>query len=348
MTTDDPTAGGDPLLSVEGLHTHIPTPDGTVRAVDGVTFDIEAGETVCLVGESGSGKTLTCDSIVQLLPAPDTDLFGEAVFDGENVVTMDEKRMQSIRGNRIAYVFQNAQSALDPVYTIGDQITEAMAFHDDVSDAKARKRAVDLLREVGLSRPEERVEQYPHELSDGMCQRAAIAIALAAEPDLLIADEPTSALDVTIQARIIELLERIQSERDLSMLLVTHDLRVVSALADRVVVLFDGTVVERGPLENLYAEPGHPYTQALFRSFTGERGRADVTNAAPPPDGCRFRNECPHAVDACAGDPPSFYQVSDDPSHEAACVFHAPAHDRSTVMADAPQFGDTATEESDD
>ena len=348
MTTDDPTAGGDPLLSVEGLHTHIPTPDGTVRAVDGVTFDIEAGETVCLVGESGSGKTLTCDSIVQLLPAPDTDLFGEAVFDGENVVTMDEKRMQSIRGNRIAYVFQNAQSALDPVYTIGDQITEAMAFHDDVSDAKARERAVDLLREVGLSRPEERVEQYPHELSDGMCQRAAIAIALAAEPDLLIADEPTSALDVTIQARIIELLERIQSERDLSMLLVTHDLRVVSALADRVVVLFDGTVVERGPLENLFAQPGHPYTQALFRSFTGERGRADVTNAAPPPDGCRFRNECPHAVDACAGDPPSFYQVGDDPSHEAACVFHGPAHDRSTVMADAPQFGDTATEESDD
>jgi len=345
MTTRDPTADGDPLLAVEDLHTHIPTPDGVVRAVDGVSFDIERGESVCLVGESGSGKTLTCDSIVRLVPSPDADLFGEATFDGENLVTAGEKRMRSVRGNRIAYVFQNAQSALDPVYTIGDQIREAMTFHEAVDNTEARRRAVDLLREVGLSRPEDRVDQYPHEFSDGMSQRAAIAIALASEPDLLIADEPTSALDVTIQARIIELLQRIQAERDLSMLLVTHDLRVVSALADRVVVLFDGTVVERGPLESLYAEPGHPYTQALFRSFTGERGRADVTNADPPPDGCRFRNECPHAVEACAGDQPSFNRVGEVRDHEAACIFHRPDRDRSTVMADAPQFGDNATEE---
>jgi peptide/nickel transport system ATP-binding protein len=345
MTTRDLTRDGDPLLSLEDLHTHIPTTDGVVRAVDGVTFDVESGETVCLVGESGSGKTLTCDSVVGLVSHSDADTFGEVSFDGRNLVTLGEKPMRSVRGNRIAYVFQNAQGALDPVYTIGDQIREAMTFHDDVSDTEGRQRAVELLTEVGLSRPGERVDQYPHELSDGMCQRAAIAIALAPEPDLLIADEPTSALDVTIQARIIELLEQIQSERDLSLLLVTHDLRVVSALADRVVVLFDGTVVERGSLESIFTQPGHPYTQALLRSFTGERARPDVTNADPPPDGCRFRNECPHAIEACAGEPPSFYRVGDPADHEAACVFHGPEHDRSAVMADAPQFGEPTANE---
>jgi peptide/nickel transport system ATP-binding protein len=339
----------EPLLSVEDLHTHLDTADGLLKAVDGVTFDIDPGETVCLVGESGSGKSLTCDSIMGLVSHLDVDTFGTVEFDDQNLVTLGNSEMRSIRGNRISYVFQNSQGALDPVYTIGDQIVEAMAFHEDVDKGEARERAIELLRTVGLSRPEERVDQYPHEFSDGMCQRAAIAIALAAEPDLLIADEPTSALDVTIQARIIDLLERIQRERDLSMLLVTHDLRVVSALADRVVVLFDGTVVERGPVEALYANPGHPYTQALFRSFTGDSQRADVTNADKPADGCRFRNECPHAIDACAGEEPPFWQVGDAAGHEAACVFHSPEHDASTVMADTPQFGTQQTlEETDD
>jgi len=339
----------DPLLSVEDLHTHLDTVDGLLKAVDGVTFDIDHGETVCLVGESGSGKSLTCDSIMGLVSHLDADTFGTVEFDDQNLVTLDNSEMRSIRGNQISYVFQNSQGALDPVYTIGDQIIEAMAFHEDVDKGEARERTIELLRTVGLSRPEERVDQYPHEFSDGMCQRAAIAIALAAEPDLLIADEPTSALDVTIQARIIDLLERIQRERDLSMLLVTHDLRVVSALADRVVVLFDGTVVERGPVDALYSNPGHPYTQALFRSFTGDSQRADVTNADKPPDGCRFRNECPHAIDACAGEEPPFWQVNESAGHEAACVFHSPEHDASTVMADAPQFGTQETlEETDD
>lgn len=336
------------LLSVEDLHTHLHTDDGLVKAVDGVTFDIEPGETVCLVGESGSGKTLTCDSIMGLVPHSDADTFGTISFDGQNLVTLGDKELQSIRGNRISYVFQNAQGALDPVYTIGDQIVEAMQFHSDIGDQAGKERAVELLRTVGLSRPEERVEQYPHEFSDGMCQRVGIAIGLAAEPDLLIADEPTSALDVTIQARIIELLQEIQRERDLSMLLVTHDLRVVSALADRVVVLYDGSVAERGSLEELYAQPGHPYTQALLRSFTGAPGRRDVTNAEPPEDGCRFRNECPHAIDACAGDEPDFWPVNGAAEHEAACVFHGPEYDEATVMEDAPRFGTAHVEETDD
>jgi len=328
-----------PLLSVEDLHTHLSTESGLVRAVDGVSFEVDHGETVCLVGESGSGKTLTCDSITGLVSHSAADTFGRVEFDGKNLVTLSETAMRSIRGDRIAYVFQNAQGALDPVYTIGDQIVEAMSFHGNVGDAEGRERAVDLLRTVGLSRPEERVDQYPHEFSDGMCQRAALAIGLAAEPDLLIADEPTSALDVTIQARIIDLLQRIQAERDLALLLVTHDLRVVSALADRVVVLYDGTVAERGALSEMFESPGHPYTQALMRSFTGDRGRADVTNADPPEDGCRFRNECPHAVEACAGEQPSFYGVGGADEHEAACIFHGPEYDAATVMADAPRFG---------
>jgi peptide/nickel transport system ATP-binding protein len=329
----------DPLLTVDGLHTHLPTEDGLVKAVDGVSFEIEHGETVCLVGESGSGKTLTCDSITGLVPHHDPDVFGEIEFDGQNLVTLPEKQFRSIRGNRIAYVFQNSQSALDPVYTIGDQIVEAMQFHDDVGDSEGRDRAVDLLRTVGLSRPEERVDQYPHEFSDGMAQRAAIAIALAAEPDLLIADEPTSALDVTIQARIIDLLERIQRERDLSLLLVTHDLRVVSALGDRVVVLYDGTVVERGSLEDVFARPGHPYTQALLRSFTGDGQRTEVTHGRRPDEGCRFRYECPHAIDDCAVEQPPFQRVDDSDTHEAACIFHAPDRDASTVMDGAPSYG---------
>ncbi|WP_254841097.1 ABC transporter ATP-binding protein [Natronomonas marina] len=330
----------DALLTVEDLQTHLPTADGLVRAVDGVDFTVERGETVCLVGESGSGKTLTCDSITGLVGHPDADISGRVAFDERDLLAAGESTMRSVRGDRIGYVFQNAQSALDPVYTVGEQIVEAMSFHDTVDGTEGRERAVELLRTVGISRPEQRVDQYPHEFSDGMCQRAAIAIGLAAAPDLLIADEPTSAVDVTIQARIIDLLERIQAERDLSLLLVTHDLRVVSALADRVVVLYDGRVVERGPLSSVFGSPGHPYTQALLRSFTGDGERSDDAADGPAPDGCPFRNECPHAVDACAGQKPAFHAVGGATDHEAACVFHGPDRDPATVMAEAPRFGD--------
>ncbi|MFC7239329.1 ABC transporter ATP-binding protein [Saliphagus sp. GCM10025317] len=337
----------DPLLSVDDLHAHIATADGPIRAVDGVSFDVQPGETVCLVGESGSGKTLTCDSITGLVSSSQVDVSGSVTFEGEELLSADESRLRSIRGNRIAYLFQNAQNALDPVYTVGDQLVEAITFHRDVSDEIARERAIDLLQTVGLSRPAERLDAYPHEFSDGMRQRVLIAIALATEPDLLIADEPTSALDVTIQSRIIDLIDDLRRERALTMLLVTHDLRVVASLADRVVVMYAGNAVERGPVEAVLERPGHPYTQSLFRNFVGQ-GRADgpdrrtdtVGGDEPaPPDGCRFRRECPHAVEACRADEPPFEPVAGVEDHRAACIYHGNRQDARTVLDTVPDFG---------
>ncbi len=331
----------DPLLSVEDLRTHLDTEDGVVRAVDGLSFQVRAGETVCLVGESGSGKTITCDTVAGLV-GPPAETSGTVRFDGEDLLSAPEKRLRSIRGDRLAYMFQHSQSALDPVYTVGDQIVEAVRMHRDVSDAAARERAVELLRTVGLSRPAERVDTYPHELSDGMSQRVAIAVALAADPDLLVADEPTSALDAMRQAQIIDLLTDLRRERSLSVLLVTHDFRVARALADRVVVLYGGTDVERGPTARVFERPGHPYTQDLLRSFRGHPPRGE-SRADVPTEGCRFHRECPHAVADCRGDRPDFHPVDgragdgdgEDHDHQAACVFHGPDRDAATVMDDA-------------
>ncbi|WP_276255288.1 ABC transporter ATP-binding protein [Halomontanus rarus] len=337
-------------MAVDDLRTYIPADGGVIRAVDGVSFEVDRGETVCLVGESGSGKTVTCDSILGLEPAASGDVSGEVRFEGRNLLSVGGAELRTIRGNRIAYVFQHSQAALDPVYTVGDQIAEAIAFHGDVTDDAARERAISLLRRVGLSRAGERVDQYPHELSDGMCQRVAIAVALAAEPDLLIADEPASALDVTIQARIIDLLETLARERDLAMLLVTHDLRVVSSLADRVVVLYNGVVMERGPVDRVFAQPAHPYTQALFRSFTDDlRGGEEVeagagsrsmsrTGVQPPDDGCPFRLECPHAIPVCRDRLP-LETVADLDTHRAACVYYGVGRDASTVLSEATAVG---------
>ena len=325
----------DPVLAVERLRTHLQTDSGVVRAVDGLSFTVGDGETVCLVGESGSGKTIACDSITGLV-GPPAEITGEVHFDGTELLSASERELRTIRGESLAYLFQNAQNALDPVYTVGEQIAEAITFHRDVSNEDARERAIDLLQTVGLSRASERIEEYPHELSDGMCQRVAIAIALAAEPDLLIADEPTSALDVMIQARIVDLLGELRSTHDLSMLLVTHDLRVVAALADRIVVLYGGTAVERGPATDVLERPSHPYTQELFRSFAGKRGTRDRQRSREgiPVEGCRFHRECPHVVDACKHARPAFEPVEDRESHHAACVYHGDEYDHSTVMAD--------------
>jgi peptide/nickel transport system ATP-binding protein len=327
----------DTLLSVEDLRTHIRTADGLVRAVDGVSFEIDRGETVCLVGESGSGKTMTCDTLSGLVETPPAEVTGSIRFDGRELVPFDRADFRSIRGNEIGYAFHNALSALDPVYTVGDQIIEAVRLHRDVSKADARDRAIDLLDTVGISPAESRVDEYPHQFSDGMCQRVALAIALAAEPDLLIADEPTSALDVTIQARIIDLIDDLRRGRDLALLLVTHDLRVVAALADRVVVMYAGTVVERGPVEDVFADPAHPYTQALFESFTGD-GDLDgesLPRDALPTDGCRFRAECPHAVDACADGFPDFESVDGTEAHRVAGVCYGGGFDADAVRTDA-------------
>ncbi|MEF8808887.1 ABC transporter ATP-binding protein [Natronomonas sp.] len=327
----------DPLLSVEDLRTHIHTDSGLVRAVDGVSFDIDRGETVCLVGESGSGKTITCDTLTGLVETPPAEVAGTVRFDGRDLVPFDGTDFGSIRGNEIGYAFQNARSALDPVYTVGAQIVEAIRLHRDVSKADARERAIDLLETVGISPAESRVDEYPHQFSDGMCQRVALAIALAAEPALLVADEPTSALDVTIQARIIDLIDDLRAGRDLALLLVTHDLRVVAALADRVVVMYAGTVVERGPVEEVFANPAHPYTQALFESFTGDGDldRESLPRDALPTDGCRFRAECPHAVDACADGFPDFETVDGTEAHRAACVYYGEGFDAETVRTEA-------------
>ena len=324
----------DPLLVVEDLRTHVHTADGIVHAVDGLDFTVESGETVCLVGESGSGKTLTCDTITGLV-GPPADVSGTVRFDGKELLSLDEREWQSVRGDRIAYVFQNAQSALDPVYTIGDQLIEAMTFHRDIDREDARERAIDLLRTVGLSRPDTRLEQYPHELSDGMCQRVAIAIGLGSDPELLIADEPTSALDVMIQARIIELLDDLRRDRELSVLLVTHDLRVAAALADRLVVLYGGTAVERGPVEAVLTRPAHPYTQALLGSFR-DGGDGNASSTTVPDHGCRFHRECPLVVDDCRAAQPPFESVGGRDDHGASCVYHGDGHDAGALFGRLP------------
>jgi len=330
---------GSPLLSVRDLRTRIRTDDGWLHAVDGVSFDVERGETVCLVGESGSGKSVTCESLTGLVPQPPADVSsGSVAFDGESIADRSEAELRSVRGRRIAHVFQNPQSALDPVYTVGTQVTEPIRIHEDVSRSAARDRAVDLLRRVGIPRAAERLDSHPHEFSGGMQQRIAIAVALAGDPDLLIADEPTTAVDVTVQARLLDLFRSIVDDGT-SVLLVTHDLRVVAAVADRVLVMYGGTIVERGQVESVFSAPSHPYTQALFDSY-GVDDRASIAERTArgeiPTDGCRFRAECPHAVDACTGGAqPAFHPVADSPDHAASCVHYGPDGDASAIRENA-------------
>ncbi|WP_327050778.1 ABC transporter ATP-binding protein [Halomicrococcus gelatinilyticus] len=327
----------DPLLSVENLHTQFDTRDGTVRAVDGVSFDVDRGETVCLVGESGSGKTVTCESVTRLIPTPPGEVTdGRIVFDGDDLTEYSEKRLRNVRGNRIAHVFQNPQNALDPVYTVGAQIVETMQFHRDVGDAAARRRAIDLLERVGIPKASTRVDDYPHEFSGGMRQRAVIAMALASDPDLLIADEPTTALDVTIEAQILDLLADLQAERDMAVLFVTHDLGVVAEIADRVVIMYAGKVMERGDVHDVFDQPSHPYTQALLDCLPGQGTElrpieGSLADPVDPPDGCRFHPRCPHATEACRreGQPP-LHAVAN--GQRASCVYYGSDRDASTVL----------------
>ena len=323
------------LLTVDELTTHIHAEGETIRAVDGVSFSVDRGETVCLVGQSGCGKSVTCESLTGLVPQPPAEIVGGSVdFDGAELVGNAE-RARDLRGGRIGHVFQNPQHALDPVYTIGEQIQEVLTIHG--SDTDPRQRALDLLRQVGIPQANRRLDEYPHEFSGGMRQRAAIAIALAADPSLLIADEPTTAVDVTVQARLLELLRDL-TDGGMAMLLVTHDLRVVAALADRVLVMYGGTIVERGPVEAIFDCPAHPYTQALFDSYDGLSGRFEGHPSSVPADGCRFREECRHATDACEGsDQPAFATVHDDTRHAASCVYYdeATAEEPTTILREA-------------
>ena len=314
----------DPLLRVRDLRTYFVTDQGggTARAVDGVSFDLHAGETLGLVGESGCGKTVTSLSILRLIPEPPGHIRpGSYIeFESRNLLTLAPKDLRAVRGNRIAMIFQEPMTSLNPVLTIGDQVAEAAIVHQRLSGAAGRARAIEMLRQVGIPDPEERVDHYPHQLSGGMRQRVMIAMALICHPQILIADEPTTALDVTIQAQILELLSRLQQQLGMAVLLITHDLGVVAGSADRVVVMYAGQVVESAPTRTLFARPGHPYTEGLMASIPRlDRPRerlhsipGSVPAATAWPAGCRFHPRCPYAWDKCRTEEPPLLETGAD------------------------------------
>ena len=320
------------LLEIEGLTTVFDTATGPVAAVDGVSFAIRAGETLGLVGESGSGKSVTAMSIMRLVQPPGRIAAGRIVFRGRDLLTLGEREMQKVRGAEISLVFQEPTTALNPVFTVGDQIAETMVVHGRSTKREARDRAVELLRSVRITNPESQITAYPHQLSGGMRQRVMIAIALACRPSLVIADEPTTALDVTIQAQILDLLREMKSAFDLSLLLITHDLGVVAETADRVAVMYAGRIVETGPVRAVLRSPQHPYTRGLLASIpgrTGARGtRLHAIDGSVPllgqlPPGCAFNPRCPERFEPCTTAPPSDYAVGAEQT--AKCYLHAPA-----------------------
>jgi peptide/nickel transport system ATP-binding protein len=324
------------LLEVKGLKTHFRTDDGIVKAVDGVNFEVEKGKTLGIVGESGCGKSVTCLTIMGLNPSRNTVSSGEALFKGENLLTMPKKRLRDIRGNDIAMIFQDPMTSLNPVHTIGRQLVEAIKLHRDVSSRQARGRALELLKAVGIPKAEGRVDDYPHQFSGGMRQRVMIAMALINDPDLLIADEPTTALDVTTQAQILELMNRLQSEFGSAIIIITHDLGVVAETADDVVVMYAARVVERAPVDRLFSRPHMPYTWGLLGSLPRldiETERLTQIPGQPPsllnpPRGCRFHPRCPYVMNVCREREPELQPISDDPGHLQACHLDEQTKDR--------------------
>jgi oligopeptide/dipeptide ABC transporter ATP-binding protein len=313
------------LLEVKDLRVTFPTAAGAIHPVDGVSFHVDKGETLALVGESGCGKSLTSLAILRLVPPPGTVEDGSVVrLGGTDLGSLDQRGLREVRGRRIGMIFQDPMTSLNPVLTAGDQITEAIHAHFKLSKQDARARALALLQEVGIPDPEARLDAYPHQLSGGMRQRVMNAIALAAEPVLLIADEPTTALDVTVQAQILEVLDRLRQTRGMAVLLITHDLGVVAGRADRVAVMYAGQIVEEAPTRELFARPAHPYTQGLFASvprIDGERKRlTPIAGTVPPPsawpDGCRFRTRCPIVHSRSAQMPP---MLTVAPKHRMRC-----------------------------
>jgi oligopeptide/dipeptide ABC transporter ATP-binding protein len=296
------------LLLVEDLKVHFHGHDSVAQAVDGVSFDIGPGETVCLVGESGCGKTVTALSILGLIPRPPGKIAaGRVLFKGQDLLPLDDEEMRKVRGNHIAMVFQEPMTSLNPVFTIGDQIAEAITVHEPVTSEEAKKRCVRLLGDVGIGEPEERLRDYPHQLSGGQRQRVMIAMALACNPELVIADEPTTALDVTIQAQILNLFADLQKKLRMSLLYITHDLGVVARIADRIYVMYAGIVVEQGTTADIFDTPRHPYTQGLLASLPDRTKRGtrlrSIPGAVPDPafkpKGCPFHPRCEYAVASC-------------------------------------------------
>jgi len=300
------------LLEVKDLKVRFTTEDGIVRAVDGVSFELDRGSVFGIVGESGSGKSVTAMTILGLTRDKNTTFEGEVVYKGQNLLALPESRLRDVRGNEIAMIFQDPMTSLNPVYKVGDQIIEAIVTHEDVSKSVAKRRAAELLRQVGIPNAEQRVDDYPHQFSGGMRQRAMIAMALACNPDILIADEPTTALDVTIQAQILELIDRLKDDFDSAVILITHDLGVVAEIADEVVVMYAGRVVERGTKRDIFYDPQHPYTWGLLGSIPRlDRPKPEKLHSIsgmPPslinlPRGCKFRPRCPHAFEKCEEEP---------------------------------------------
>jgi peptide/nickel transport system ATP-binding protein len=322
--------GARRLLEIENLQVHFRTDDGVVRAVDGVSMGVAAGETLCVVGESGCGKTVTAKTILKLIDMPPGVIAGGHIYFGNrDIVPMDGRAMRAIRTKQIGFIFQEPMTSLNPVYTVGEQIAEAVREHEGLSARAAMDRAAEMLRLVQIPNPGKRVHDHPHQFSGGMRQRVMIAMALSCNPKLIIADEPTTALDVTIQAQILDLLAEMKERLGMAVLLITHAMGVVAEVAQRVVVMYAGQVVEEAPVRELFAAPAHPYTQGLIRSIprldlaaTHRQKLEAIPGTVPsllnPPKGCRFAARCRFRIDACEAAPPPLVEVS--PGHRAACI----------------------------
>ena len=317
---------GDIVLEVRNLVTTFDTDNGVLTAVDGISFPVRRGRTLGIVGESGCGKSVTALSIMRLLPQPMGKIKnGEIFFDGKNLATLPSEEMRHIRGGRIGMIFQEPMTALNPVHTIGRQLSEVFLLHRTQDRREALRLSVEMLRKVGIPAPEVRVGEYPHQLSGGMRQRVVIAMALACKPSVVIADEPTTALDVTIQAQILELMQSLQAEMGMAIVLITHDLGVIAEMCDDVVVMYAGRIAESGSVDALFSAPSHPYTRGLLNSIprltTPRKSRLNVIEGMVPaladlPAGCRFQNRCPYRIEACVRQPPL---ESVQPGHDVAC-----------------------------
>jgi peptide/nickel transport system ATP-binding protein len=331
----------EPLLHVENLAVSFPTEDGIVHAVDGISYSVEKGKTLGIVGESGSGKTVASLTTLGLTRLQGAQISGKILFEGRDLVATPEDEMRKVRGNDIAMVFQDPLSALHPLYSVGKQLIEAVQAHNNVNKSKARERAIEMLGHVGIPDPQRRIDDYPHEFSGGMRQRAMIAMALLNEPRLLIADEPTTALDVTVQAQILALMERLQTELGMAIVIITHDLGVVSEMADEIAVMYAGNIIEFAAAEHLFDQPEHPYTWGLLRSIPTIEGQTwgamrersgaverrelvPIQGSPPsliaPPSGCRFHPRCPYAEPSHSEIVPKLEPIDGEPQHLAACL----------------------------
>ncbi|OQY27883.1 MAG: peptide ABC transporter ATP-binding protein [Candidatus Cloacimonetes bacterium 4572_55] len=315
-----------PLLQIKNLKTYFYTDEGVARAVDGVSYEVEKGQTLGLVGESGCGKSVSSLSTMRLIPVPPGKIIeGEIFFKDQNLLTLPESEMRRVRGNEISMIFQEPMTSLNPVFTCGNQIQEAIMLHQNLPRKEARQQSIEMLKKVGIPAPEQRVDEYPHQLSGGMRQRVMIAMALSCNPSLLIADEPTTALDVTIQAQILDLLNRLQEEFQMAIIMITHDLGVIAEIADRVAVMYAGRVIEYGDVKDIFNRPQHPYTKGLLESIpkvNEEKSRLAVIRGTVPnpinfPSGCRFHPRCPDVMDICREKFPSLKHKFED--HQVSC-----------------------------